>query len=164
MHKICVFSPEYIHRYIHKFLLKYFFIGQYIYLSFQHTSHKVINTKQHYYVFPKNLIPWRDSNPGLLFWGALTNQCEEMLDKKTDTFSSHKVLDRMEYLHRQSNLITNTRLYVVGKLCTAQDRISGFEPSMLGSSCRCGDHRAVAFHVLSTPGEAQWTQVFNCRR
>jgi hypothetical protein len=27
---------------------------------------KSFYTQQHCYVFPKNLLPWRDSNPGLL--------------------------------------------------------------------------------------------------
>jgi hypothetical protein len=36
--------------------------------NFQHTNNaiKVDCTQQHYYDFLKNLIPWRDSNPGLL--------------------------------------------------------------------------------------------------
>jgi hypothetical protein len=39
----------------------------FIYLCNTQTMHiKTKNIQQHCYVFPKNLSPWRDSNPGLL--------------------------------------------------------------------------------------------------
>jgi hypothetical protein len=37
-----------------------------LFLFFSNSAHYVKNTKQHCHVFPKNLLPCRDSNPGLL--------------------------------------------------------------------------------------------------
>jgi hypothetical protein len=45
-----------------------YFHGQCLYFSFQHSIQiKSFYTQQHSYVSLKNLIPWRDSNPGLSF-------------------------------------------------------------------------------------------------
>jgi hypothetical protein len=50
------------------FFMFIFFLG-YVFITPFNTQTKHIKsfyTQKHCYVFPKNLIPWRDSNPGLL--------------------------------------------------------------------------------------------------
>jgi DNA-directed RNA polymerase subunit RPC12/RpoP len=68
------------------------------------------NTQQRCYVFPKNLLPWRDSNPGLLFlnWAlyplchaaranniTCVNTCLSMNWSNWKTSITHKIL----YIH-----------------------------------------------------------------
>jgi hypothetical protein len=51
-------------------ILKIFYGANAFISRFQHTNMhiiKLITRNRHCYVFFKNLIPWRDSNPGLLY-------------------------------------------------------------------------------------------------
>jgi hypothetical protein len=65
--------------------LKKYFCGQCLYFSTQTMRIKSFYTQQHCNVFPKILIPWQDSNPGLLvLWAAAMStvprcQCKQIL-------------------------------------------------------------------------------------
>jgi hypothetical protein len=105
------------------------------------TMHKSFYTQQYCYVFPKNLIPWRDSNPGLLVPeadGMMSTEFSLFFFRPLCTgWARHRRSIEFREKNPENRKVPATR--VPGFLCTTSSEYlvsSGADPAV--ASCNAG--------------------------